>query len=152
MPGSISLTGDDTVTINGRVFHDFASGDVAKLDYAGELVTVMPAKDGNIIYALNVAGKSATLALDLLLGSSDDQYLNSLLASQVQSLASFTLIVGSFVKQVGDGQGNITNVIYNAIGGIVEKYPGASSNTSGDIKQSVSSWMLKFGQTTRAVM
>lgn len=152
MPGSISLTGDDVVTLNGRVFHDFAAGDVTILDYAGDLVTTKPAKDGNIIYALNADGKMAGLKLKLLLGSSDDQYLNALLANQLQSLAAFTLIVGSFVKQVGDGQGNITNAIYNTIGGVIKRFPNAKTSTIGDIEQSVAEWSLEFGQTSRAIM
>lgn len=152
MPGSVSLTGDDVITLNGRVFHDFAAGDVIKLDYNGDLVTVKPSKDGNIIYALNVDGKMAALTLRLLLGSSDDQYLNSLLASQINSLAGFTLIVGSFVKQVGDGQGNITNVVYNTVGGVIKRFPNAKTATAGDTDQSIAEWMLEFGQTTRAIM
>ena len=30
---SVSLTGSDVVTLNGRVFHDFAQGDVITLDF-----------------------------------------------------------------------------------------------------------------------
>jgi hypothetical protein len=152
MPGSVSLTGDDVVTLNGRVFHDFAAGSVAELVYGGDLVTAKPSKNGNIIYALNVDGKMATMTLLLLLGSSDDQYLNSLMASQLNSLAGFTLVVGSFVKQVGDGNGNITNVVYNTIGGVIERFPDAKTDTSGSTDQSVAKWVLKFGQTTRAIM
>lgn len=150
--GSVSLTGADVVTLNGRVFHDFANGDVIDLKFEGDLVKVQASKDGNVIYGLNTEGRVSTLTLKLLTGSSDDRYLNSLLASQIGDLSGFILIVGSFVKRVGDGAGNITNVIYNTLGGVIEKFPAAKTNTTGDTEQSVSEWMLKFGSNTRAIM
>ena len=150
--GAVSLTGNDIVTLNGRVFHDFANGDVIKLDFNGELIKVAASKDGNVIYGLNTEGKVATLSLELLAGSSDDRYLNSLLASQLSDLSGFVLILGSFVKRVGDGAGNITNIIYNTLGGVIEKFPSAATNTTGDTKQSISSWSIKFGNNTRAIM
>lgn len=150
--GAVSLTGNDVVTLNGRVFHDFANGAVVKLDFTGELVKVQPSKDGNVIYGLNTDGRMSTLTLRLLAGSSDDRYLNSLLASQLQDLSGFTLIVGSFVKRVGNGAGVVTNIIYNTLGGVIEKFPGASTDTSGNTDQSVAEWVLQFGSNTRAIM
>ena len=152
MAGSVSLTGNDVVTLNGRVFHDFANGDVAKLTFDGDLVKVAPSKNGNVIYALDVAGLMAKLELKLLLGSSDDRYINALLASQVQDLSTTILIIGSFVKRVGDGAGNVTNVIYNTLGGVVVKFPEAKSSAGGDTEQSVANWTIHFGANSRAIM
>lgn len=152
MPGAVSLTGNDVVTLNGRVFHDFAQNDIIMLDFAEELVKVQASKNGNVVYGLNENGKMSTLTLRLLLGSSDDRYLNSLLASQTTDLSGFILIVGSFVKRVGDGAGNVTNVIYNTLGGVLEKIPGAKTNTTGEVEQSVAVWLVRFGQNTRAIM
>ena len=152
MPGSVSLTGSDVVTLNGRVFHDFANGSVVKLDFAGDLIKTQASKDGNIIYALNTDGRVSNLTLRLLAGSSDDRYLNSLLASQLQDLSGFTLIVGSFVKRVGNGAGVVTNVIYNTLGGVILRFPGASTDTAGNTDQSVAEWALQFGSNTRAIM
>ena len=149
---SVSLTGNDVVTLNGRVFHDFAQGEVIKLDFSGDLVKAEPSKNGNIVFALNVAGLMSKLTMRLLAGGPDDQYLNSLLASQLFDLALFVLIVGSFVKRVGDGQGNVTNIIYNTIGGVISKYPSASTNTTGGVDQSVVEWVLDFGSNSRAIM
>jgi hypothetical protein len=149
---SVSLTGSDVVTLNGRVFHDFAQGDVIDLEFPAELVKAEPSKNGNIIYALNVGGLMSKLTMRLLLGGPDDQYINSLLASQLQDLSLFILIVGSFVKRVGDGQGNVTNVIYNTLGGVVTKYPKAKTNTAGETEQSVVEWVIDFGQNSRAIM
>src|ERR1035437_870159 len=152
MPGSVSLTGKDVLCLNGRILHDFAAGDVAKLTFDADLVAVEAAKDGNIIYALNEKGRMSSLDLKILLGSSDDRYLNSLVANQTSDLSAFILITGSFIKRVGDGTGKITNVVYNTLGGIIKRYPGASINTAGVTEQSVADWMLMFGNNTRAIM
>lgn len=152
MGGSVSLTGADVVTLNGRVFHDFAEGDVISLSFAEDLIKVQAAKDGNVVYGLNEGGKVSQLTLRLLAGSPDDRYINSLMASQQNDLSSFILILGSFVKRVGDGQGNVTNVIYNTIGGVVKKFPAAKTNTTGDVAQSVVEWVLEFGSNSRAIM
>ena|ERR1035437_7008472 len=152
MPGSVSLTGRDVVVLNGRVFHDYGAGVIAKLTFSEDLVKVEAAKDGNIIYALNEKGKMAALDLILLLGSSDDRYLNSLLANQNSDLSAFILIAGSFTKRVGDGTGKVTNVIYNTLGGVVKRYPDVQTNTTGDTAQSTVTWALEFGNNTRAIM
>lgn len=150
--GSVSLTGNDVVTLNGRVFHDFAQNDIIKLEFDAELVTVQAAKNGNVVYGLNENGKLSKLTLRLLAGSSDDRYINSLLANQISDLSGFILIVGSFVKRVGDGSGNVSNIIYNTLGGVIKKFPAAKTNTTGDVEQSVVEWMLEFGSNSRAIM
>ena len=152
MPGSATLTGNDVVTLNGRVFHDFAQEDITVLEFEENLVNVEASKNGNIVYALNEKGKMATLTLRLLIASSDDRYLNSLLAAQIADFSGFVLIAGSFVKRTGDGAGKIRNVIYNTLGGVILREPGAMTNTSGKVDQSVVEWKLKFGNNTRAIM
>lgn len=152
MGGSVSLSGSDVVTASGRVLHDFASGTISKLTFDADLVNVMSAKSGNVIYGLNEAGNTASLELRLLLGSSDDRFFNSLLAAQKADLSSFILITGSFVKRVGDGAGNIINVIYNTFGGVITRFPDAMTDTAGSVDQSIAVWRLKFGQNSRAIM
>ncbi len=152
MGGAVSLTGQDVISLNGRNFTDFADGDVAMLTFEADLVTTQPSKNGNVIYALNANGQKSKLKLRLLLGSPDDQYLSSLLASEQADFSGFTLILGSFVKRVGNGQGKVTNVIYNTLGGVVDRFPDVKINAAGDVNQSVSEWQLTFGINSRVVM
>lgn len=152
MAGAVSLTGNDVVVINGRVFHNFADGNLAELTFDGDLMVVKASKDGNTIYALNEQGRVSDLKLRLLLGSSDDKYLNSLLASMKKDVAGFVLMIGSFTKRVGDGAGNSSLVVYQCVGGAFSKNPAAKSSASGDTDQSVVEWSIKFGNTDRAVM
>jgi len=152
MAGAVSLTGKDVIVINGRVFKNFADATLAALTFDGELMIVKASKDGNTIYALNEQGRVSTLSLRLLLGSSDDKYLNSLLASMKSDPAGFILMVGSFTKRVGDGAGNSNLVVYQCVGGAFTKNPGASSDATGNTDQSVVVWDIKFGSADRAVM
>lgn len=152
MAGAVSLTGKDVLVLNGRVLKNFADGDLAVLGFDGDLMAVKASKDGNTIFALNEQGRVSELKLRLLLGSSDDKYLNSLLASMKADPAGFILIVGSFTKRVGDGAGNSALVVYQCVGGAFSKMPMAKSNAAGDTDQSVVEWSIKFGNADRAVM
>lgn len=152
MAGAVSLTGNDVIVINGRVFHNFADATMAELTFEANLMEIKASKDGNTIYALNEQGRVADLKLRLLLGSSDDKYLNSLLAGMKADPAGFILMVGSFTKRVGDGQGNSNLVVYQVVGGAFSKMPSAKSSASGDTDQSVVEYMIKFGSNDRAVM
>jgi hypothetical protein len=152
MAGAVSLTGRDVVVINGRVFHNFADGDIADLTFEANLMVIKASKDGNTIYALNEDGRVADLKLRLLLGSADDIFLNSLLASMKADPAGFVLMVGTFTKRVGDGAGNSKLVTYQVVGGAFSKVPKAKSSVAGDTEQSVVEWMIKFGNSDRSVM
>lgn len=150
--GSVSLTGKDVIVINGRVFKNFANGSYAELAFDANLMEIKASRDGNTVYALNENGRIAELKLRLLLGSSDDKYLNSLLAAMKSDSAGFILMAGSFTKRVGDGQGNSNLVVYQCIGGAFSKMPMAKSNAEGDTDQSVVEWSIKFGNADRSVM
>lgn len=152
MAGAVSLTGKDVIVLNGRVIKNFADGDLATLAFEGSLMEVKASKDGNTIYALNEQGRVSELKLRLLLGSSDDKYLNSLVAAMKADPAGFILIVGSFTKRVGDGAGNSSLVVYSCVGGAFSKMPSAKSSATGDTEQSIVEWSIKFGSADRAVM
>lgn len=152
MAGAVSLTGKDVIVLNGRVMKNFADGDLAALTFDGDLMSVKASKDGNTIYALNEQGRVSELKLRLLLGSSDDKFMNSLLASMKSDPAGFILVIGSFTKRVGDGAGNSSLVVYQCVGGAFSKMPAAMSNAAGNTDQSVVEWSLKFGNADRAVM
>lgn len=152
MPGSVSLTGKDVVTINNRILHDYADGDFADLAFDEDLMRIKRSKDGNTIYALNENGNISTMKIRLLLGSSDDTFFNGLFAAMKADPAGFVLMLGSFTKRVGDGKGGTKLVIYQNTGGAFAKAPAAKSNAAGDTEASVVIWTLKFGDSNRAIM
>ena len=150
--GAVSLTGKDVVVINGRVFKNFADATIAELTYNGDLMNVKASRDGSAIYAMNEDGRVSVLKLRLLLGSSDDKYMNSILAAMKLDPAGFILMSGSFTKRVGNGAGDSNLVVYQCSGGAIEKMPSAMSSASGDTNQSVVEWSIKFGNSDRSVM
>lgn len=145
------LTGSDSVVLNNRVFSTLIDGNCAELSFANEIAAVKTGKDGNSIYALNQTGNQADFKLRIVRGASDDQFLNGLLASQQANFAGFPLIIGNFIKKLGDGQGNITSDTYILSGGVIMKNVDAKTNAEGDTDQSVSEWNLKFSNAPRAL-
>jgi hypothetical protein len=149
--GSFSLTGADTAVIAGIVIRDVADGDWFTLTFPNMLAEVKTGKNGNSIFASNAMGQQGEATLRLLRGSADDQALDALLQQQLQDFSSFVTLRGSFVKRVGDGNGNITQDQYVATGGIFQQEVDAKSNAEGDTEQSVSVYRFKFANVQRAL-
>lgn len=148
---AISLTGNDTISINNRVLNAFVDQNIAELTFPNDIAQVKTGKNGNSIYALNTTGRQCELKLRLLRGSSDDQFLNALLQSQNNAFAQTVLLIGEFVKQIGDGQGNVLTDTYIMSGGVFTKQVEVKSNVEGDTEQSVAIYMIKFSNSPRAI-
>lgn len=144
-----TVTSNDTLVLNGRVFNDLASGAVTKIDLPNELVNIKTGKRGNSVIAQNAPGLNSNLTLRLNRGSSDDQFMNNILAGSQNDFPSTVLLGGSFVKRLGDGQGNVISDVYGLAGGAISKIPEAEENTDGDTAQGIVTWMVKFSNTDR---
>lgn len=151
MGQSLSLTGNDTLKLRDRVFADFADGDYATLTFPNDIAALKTGKDGNTIYALNETGRQAELVLRVLRGSSDDKFLQNILASQKNDFSGFVTLEGELVKRVGDGQGNITSDTYLLTGGVFTKNVEVKSNAEADTDQSVSVYTIHFGNNSRTL-
>lgn len=143
----IALSGNDTVTINGTVLQDLADGNCVELTFPNDISNVKIGKNGNAIYGLNTTGQMSESKFRVLRASSDDQFLLSLLNAQQLNYAGSVLLVGQFIKKVGDGQGNITSDTYNLSGGTFTKVPEAKTNVEGEAEQSVSVYTIKWANT-----
>lgn len=148
---TVVMSGKDTLVINGHSFNDFADGDVAKVTFPNDISAVKTGKNGNSIYSLNASGLQADLEVKVLRGSADDKFLNNLLNLQNNNFEGFPLMSGTFVKVLGDGQGNIQYDTYILGGGIFSKNVEAKSNVEGDTDQSTSTYMLKFSNSPRVL-
>ncbi len=148
---TIALSGNDTVIINNRIFADLADGNVSELTFPNDIATVKTGKDGNSIYGLNESGKQSELKLRLIRGSSDDKFMNGLLSNQQANFAGFPLMVGQFIKKIGDGTGNIKSDTYIMSGGVFTKQVEAKSNVEGESEQSVAIYTLKFSNSPRVI-
>ena len=148
---SVSLTGNDVVMINNKILADLADQDAAVLTFANDIATLKTGKNGNAIYALNQSGQECEVKLRIIRGSSDDKFLNGLMTQQIANFSGTVLVLGEFIKKVGDGQGKVTSDTYILTGGVFTKLVEAKSNAEGDTEQSVSIYTLKFSRAPRAL-
>jgi len=142
--GTSSLTGNDTVTINGRNLTDFGDGDILDITFPNELVAVKKGKNQNSIFAYSEDGTLVNVSIRLIRSSPDDKFINSLRITMKQDFSAFSLITADFVKRVGDGLGNVSREIYALTGGVFAKESDTKSNTSGDTDQAVSIYNFTF--------
>lgn len=146
-----ALTGDDSIIINNIPLKDFATGDIGTLDIPNNMFDLQTGKNGNTIFALDEAGNNATLTVRLLMGSADDKRLNGMMPKS-DNFASTILATGSVVKQVGDGQGNISFNTYMLAGGMVQKKPNVKTNVNGDTEQAVIEYVIQFAEANRGIL
>lgn len=149
---SFSLSGNDTVTISGYTLTGQADGDIATVNFPNEFVKVKTGKNGNSIFAKDETGRQVDVSLRVLRGSTDDKFLNSIVASYLADPAGFVLLDGQFVKRIGDGVGNVS---YDSIlldGGVPTKPPGMVENTDGNTDQSVAVYEFKYTVSSRTLM
>lgn len=148
---SVSLSGNDTVIINNRVFADYADQNYAELTFPNDIAAVKTGKNGNSIYSLNETGNQSEVVIRLLRGSPDDKYLNGILSVQKKNFAAFVLMTGEFTKFIGDGLGGIQKDKYNMSGGIISRQVDGKASAEGDTEQSVAIWRLKFANSPRSI-
>lgn len=141
---TIALSGNDTIIINNRIYTDLATGNVVEITLPNEIAKVKTGKNGNSVYAQDFSGLVVDVKLILVRGSGDDKFTNQLLSLQNLNFQGATLLVGQFIKYIGDGQGGITNDVYTLSGGIFSKQVGARTNTDGEVEQSQVEYMMKF--------
>lgn len=151
MPGSVSLTGQDTIQVDSRILADLADGDSVVLSFPNDLGVVKSSKNGNVLFGLNEAGRQCEVTIRVLAGSSDDKYLNSRLQEQLGDYSKFVLLTGVFGKRVGDGVGGLSSVIYQCAGGVFKRQPDARTNAEGNTEQSVAVYSIVFGRQNRSI-
>lgn len=148
---SVSMSGSDTININSRVLADLADGNCVELTFPNDIANVKTGKNGNSIYGLNESGRQCEVKIRTLRGSADDKFLNNLLVQQQANFAGTVLLIGEFIKKIGDGLGNITSDTYIMSGGIFTKQVEAKNNVEGETEQSISIYTLKFSNAPRAL-
>lgn len=148
---TVALSGSDTIMINNRVFSDLADGDCVALTFPTDIAQVKTGKNGNSVYALNETGKQCEVAIRVIRGSADDKFMQNLLTQQQLNFASTVLLIGEFIKILGDGKANLSNDTYILSGGIFTKQIEAKNNVEGDVDQSVAVYKMKFSNAPRVI-
>jgi hypothetical protein len=149
--GAVALSGNDTVNINNHVFTDLADGNCVELTFPNDIANVKTGKNGNSIYGLNESGKQCEVKVRVLRGSADDKFLQNLLTQQQNNFAGTVLMIGQFIKKIGDGQGNVTSDTYIMSGGIFPKNVEGRMNVEGETEQSIAIYTLRFSNAPRVL-
>lgn len=148
---TVALSGADTITINNRIFADLADQNCVELTFPNDIAAVKTGKNGNSIYGLNETGRQCEVKMRLVRGSADDKFMNALLAQQQANFSGTVLLIGQFIKKIGDGLGNIASDTYIMSGGVFTKQVPGKTNTDGDSEQSISEYMMKFTNAPRVI-
>ena len=146
-----SISGKDTIKINDRILNDMADGDTALLEYPNTLASIKTGKGGNSLFAWNATGLNVKLTMRLVRGSSDDKFMNSLLALFNLDPPLFSLLTAQLVKRLGDGSAGVTSDTYNLSGGIFSKPVAGKENVEGDTDQAVAIYELEFSNGPRTI-
>jgi hypothetical protein len=149
--GSVALSGQDTIILNNQVLVGLADGNFVELTFPNDIANVKTGKNGNSIYGFNESGKQCEVKIRVLRGSADDKFLNNLLTQQQLNFAGTVLLIGQFIKKIGDGAGNITSDTYIMSGGVFTKIPEAKSNAEGETEQSLAIYTVKFTNAPRVL-
>jgi hypothetical protein len=145
------LTGSDTVIINNRLLTAFADNDVATLSFPNDIMGVKTGKNGNSLFTFNNTGRQCDFTLRLLRGSADDKFMNGLLAQLMLNAPGFTLIIGEFVKKLGDGASNVASDTYVMSGGVFMRQVDGKENSDGDTETAVAVYRIKFTNSPRSL-
>lgn len=150
MSPAYALTGKDTISINNIPLTDFADGDIGSIELPNDLFAMQTGKNGNTIFALDESGQNATLTVRVLMSSGDDKRLNGFIPKS-EDFARTILLTGSIVKQVGDGQGNVSYNTYTMAGGMIRRKPTIKTNVNGDTSQAVVEYVISFANGDRSI-
>lgn len=148
---SVALSGSDTINIQNRVLADLADGNCVELTFPNDIANVKTGKNGNSIYGLNESGKQSEAKIRVLRGSADDKFLQNLISQQQANFAGTVLLIGQFIKKIGDGAGNITSDTYIMSGGVFTKQVEGKMNVEGETEQSIAVYTIKFSNAPRVL-
>lgn len=146
-----NIVGDDTFVYNGRVINDLADDDVSTLTFSEDLVKIKTGKNGNTIFADNQPGRNCKAVLRVMIGSSDDIALQADINQLTQTFSQTVLGNGQFVKNVGDGLGNVIRNVFTLAGGMLTRNIDAKTNVSGDNNQGVAVYNITFANASRSI-
>ncbi len=148
---TVTLSGKDSVIINGRILADLANADVGVLTFGSDLSTTTRGYNGNVIHSPNQSGKVGALELRVVRASTDDKFLQSIINSYEQDSVAFRVVSAAITKRFSDGTGQVSNDIYDCEFGVPSKAVETKVNTEGDVEQVVSVYSFNFGNVKRVL-
>lgn len=140
---SLAIT-KDTLTRNLK---NFAQGAIAQVTFNNDIANSDVAKDGGIV-SPDVRGGLAELTVRLLAGSDDDNFFLNEIASYRQNSSGYIMLGATFIKNFGDGRGNVSKRTYTLNGGAVSRIPQFTTDVNGDVEQAINVYLIRFIDST----
>jgi hypothetical protein len=145
MQNTAVKAGQDTLILNGYVFKNTGLGDVISLEFPNDIIVQEISYSGTLIMARNVSGNLATLTINVVFGSADDQQLEtwaSQWTSSDDALTNAPFLQGTYTRLLVDGLGNTIRSVYNLSGGAPTKLAGMRTNSQGDVSSLTATWVI----------
>jgi hypothetical protein len=146
-----TLTSKDTLVINGAQILDLGDKTVVDIEIPDTLVELTIAKNGNAIFASKKMGQKVRMSIRGLLGGDIHTQFVQTVNQWVANPPATLLWNGSFVKNLGDGLGNIKHVSFVLSGGLPEKLSGLLENVEGDTQQGFAIMPIIWAQATPVI-
>ena len=109
---TVTLSGNDTIIFDDDILSDLADGKCASATFDSDKGTVKTGKNGNAVMVLNESGRQCTMEIRLVKGSGDDKKLHARMKQQDNNFAGFIVANVQFIKNLGDGAGNVGKDTY----------------------------------------
>jgi len=130
---------------------DYADGTVAQLSAPNEISATTTGYNGNSLGAHNEPGRQRECTIRLVKGSNDDKRFNKNYNLWKNRDIRFRPIQMTFTKNIGHGDGTITNDTVKCWFGLPAGQPEQMTDTTGNTEQVVSVYMIRFGNSERTL-
>lgn len=125
-----TYTGQDNHWLNGKPIKDFASGTVVSIEFSEDLTTREKGSGGTIT-ALNLAGTQGVLTVQVIKGSDDHKYLQTLVSSVINDFKNTQPTSWTSRKNFGPGSYEDTHLV-NLVS---KKVASVISDNAGNTEQ-----------------
>lgn len=138
-----NFTGSDTILIDNQLINDLADGNCISCVCPNAKVNIVDGKDGNVIVN-KIEGKRIDVTIRVLTGGKTDTFLTNKFYQYENDPTGYIGFDCLFKKKIGDGKGNKKVIEVSGDVGFVDKLPDMISNTTGDVGNGVSEFLLHF--------
>lgn len=145
-----AYTSHDIIEVDGEIVTTLGDGDTATISYPNDVMGMKTGKNGNTVAAHNEMGREAELSIRVLKGGYDDKRFNSKLVKWTDRADDFEPMTGSFTKVIRTDTG-IVNEVTTLKFGIPVRRIETRENVEGDTEQCFSTYIIRFGDSKRAL-
>lgn len=145
-----AYTSNDIIEVDGEIVTTLGDGDTTNISYPNEIMSMKTGKNGNTVAAHNEMGREADLSIRVLKGGYDDKRFNSKLIAWANRSDDFEPMKATFTKVIHTDTG-IVNEVTSLKFGIPVKRIESRENVEGDSEQCFSTYIIRFGDSSRAL-